>query len=127
MIGIPKTINTKKDVENLHEMAKQNLIDRKEWAARLNKFAKEDMFYLPVLEKGEGYFVIPKTDRELPAKYATAAIVVVNDEETGKENEVIKIEGEISENYMPLSAGHQEADRLGITQEEIKKMLKELE
>ena len=31
MVGIPKTLNTKRDILNLQQMAKENLIDRKEW------------------------------------------------------------------------------------------------
>lgn len=124
MIGIPKNISTKRDIENLHAMALENLIDRKEWAARLEKIAKEDVFNLPVLEKGEGYFTIPKTERELPEQYATAAIAVIDEENPN--NEFFRIEGEITEDKILLSVGHQEADRLGITQAEIEKMLKEL-
>ena len=70
MVGIPKILNTKRDVHNLHEMALNNLIDRKEWVIRLKKLKAEDIFRLPILEKGDGYFIIPKTERELPKIYA---------------------------------------------------------
>ena len=126
MVGIPKTLNTKRDILNLQQMAKENLIDRKEWTDRLKKLKKEDIFRLPILEKGEGYFIIPKTERELPKTYI-AAPVTLAEEEGAKENEVYKITGEVPvEDFIELSGGCQEAEKLGLTAEEITSMIEEL-
>ena len=126
MVGIPKTLNTKRDILNLQQMAKENLIDRKEWADRLKKLKKEDIFRLPILEKGEGYFIIPKTERELPKTYI-AVPVTLAEEEGAKENEVYKITGEVPvEDFIELSGGCQEAEKLGLTAEEITSMIEEL-
>ncbi len=127
MIGIPSNLNTKRDVINLQEMAKKNLIDRKEWLKVLEGLQKEDTFNLPVLEKGEGYFIIPKTERELPEQYSVLSIETL-EETPGEEqkNEVYKVQGEIEGDYIVLSAGHQDAERLELTQEEIKNYIKEL-
>lgn len=89
MVGIPKTLNTKRDILNLQQMAKENLIDRKEWTDRLKNLKKEDIFRLPILEKGEGYFIIPKTERELPKIYA-AVPVTLSEEEGQKKMKFIK-------------------------------------
>ena len=56
MVGIPKTLNTKRDILNLQQMAKENLIDRKEWTIRLKNLKKEDIFRLPILRKRRGIF-----------------------------------------------------------------------
>ncbi len=126
MVGIPKTLNTKRDILNLQQMAKENLIDRKEWTDRLKNLKKEDIFRLPILEKGEGYFIIPKTERELPKTYI-AAPVTLAEEEGAKENEVYKITGEVPvEDFIELSGGCQEAEKLGLTAEEITSMIEEL-
>ena len=127
MVGIPKNLNTKRDVTNLQQMAKENLIDRKEWTERLKEMTKEDMFPIPVLEKGEGYFIIPKTERELPAIYSAVPMVIPETEGTPMETEVFKITGEAPESgFVELNGGYQEAERLELTQEEIKKMIEEL-
>lgn len=126
MVGIPKTLNTKRDILNLQQMAKENLIDRKEWTDRLKKLKKEDIFRLPILEKGEGYFIIPKTERELPKTYAAVPVTLAEEEGT-KENEVYKITGEVPvEDFIELSGGCQEAEKLGLTAEEITSMIEEL-
>lgn len=126
MVGIPKILNTKRDVYNLHEMALNNLIDRKEWVIRLKKLKAEDIFRLPILEKGDGYFIIPKTERELPKIYA-AVPVTLSEEEGAKENEVYKITGEVPvEDFIELSGGCQEAEKLGLTADEITSMIEEL-
>lgn len=126
MVGIPKTLNTKRDILNLQQMAKENLIDRKEWTERLKNLKKEDIFRLPILEKGEGYFIIPKTERELPKTYI-AVPVTLAEEEGAKENEVYKITGEVPvEDFIELSGGCQEAEKLGLTAEEITSMIEEL-
>lgn len=126
MVGIPKTLNTKRDILNLQQMAKENLIDRKEWTDRLKNLKKEDIFRLPILEKGEGYFIIPKTERELPKTYI-AVPVTLAEEEGAKENEVYKITGEVPvEDFIELSGGCQEAEKLGLTAEEITSMIEEL-
>ena len=126
MVGIPKTLNTKRDILNLQQMAKENLIDRKEWTDRLKNLKKEDIFRLPILEKGEGYFIIPKTERELPKTYV-AVPVTLSEEEGTKENEVYKITGEVPvEDFIELSGGCQEAEKLGLTAEEITSMIEEL-
>lgn len=126
MVGIPKILNTKRDILNLQQMAKENLIDRKEWTDRLKNLKKEDIFRLPILEKGDGYFLIPKTERELPKNYA-AVHVTLAEEEGAKENEVYKITGEVpAEDFIELSGGHQEAEKLGLTVEEITSMIEEL-
>ena len=126
MVGIPKILNTKRDILNLQQMAKENLIDRKEWVDRLKNLKKEDVFRLPILEKGEGYFIIPKTERELPKIYVTVPVTLAG-EEGVKENEVYKITGEVpAENFIELSGGHQEVEKLGLTVEEITSMIEEL-
>ena len=126
MVGIPKTLNTKRDILNLQQMAKENLIDRKEWTDRLKNLKKEDIFRLPILEKGEGYFIIPKTERELPKTYV-AVPVTLSEEEGTKENEVYKITGEVPvEDFIELSGGCQEAEKLRLTAEEITSMIEEL-
>ena len=126
MVGIPKTLNTKRDILNLQQMAKENLIDRKEWIDRLKNLKKEDIFKLPILEKGDGYFLIPKTERELPKNYAAVPVTLAEEEGT-KENEVYKITGEVPvEDFIELSGGCQEAEKLGLTAEEITSMIKEL-
>ena len=126
MVGVPKTLNTKRDILNLQQMAKENLIDRKEWTDRLKNLKKEDIFRLPILEKGEGYFIIPKTERELPKIYA-AVPVTLSEEEGTKENEVYKITGEVPvEDFIELSGGCQEAEKLGLTADEITSMIEEL-
>ena len=127
MVGIPKILNTKRDVQNLHEMALSNLIDRKEWIACLKKLKAEDTFRLPILEKGDGYFVIPKTERELPKIYVVEPILIPETDEVEKENKVYKITGEVpAEDFIELSGGHQEAEKLGLTVEEIASMIEEL-
>lgn len=127
MVGIPRNLNTKRDILNLQQMAKENLVDRKEWIERLRTMAKEDIFTLPVLEKGEGYFIIPKTERELPVAYSAASMVALETEGTRTETEVFKVSGEAPANgYVEISGGYQEAERLELTQEEIKKMIEEL-
>lgn len=127
MVGIPKILNTKRDLHNLHEMALNNLIDRKEWIARLKELKAEDIFRLPILEKGDGYFIIPKTERELPKIYAIEPMLIPETEEIRKENEVYKITGEVpAEDFIELSGGHQEAEKLGLTVEEIISMIEEL-
>lgn len=125
MVGIPKNLNTKRDVENLQEMAKMNLIDRKEWIKHLEELKTEDIFRLPILEKGEGYFTIPKTERELPRIYNVEPMLIPETEEQG--NEVYKITGQVpDEDYIELSAGFQELEKLGLTVSEITDMIKEL-
>lgn len=127
MVGIPKTLNTKRDVTNLQQMAKENLINRKEWIEKLKEMTKEDIFRLPVLKKEEGYFTIPKTERELPVIYSAIPMVIPETEGTPMETEVYKITGEAPENgFIELNGGYQEAERLELTQEEIKKMIEEL-
>lgn len=126
MVGIPKTLSTKRDVLNLQQMAKENLIDRKEWIKRLEDLRREDVFRLPILEKGDGFFTIPKTERELPKIYNAVSTLSLGDAEM-KENEVYKITGDIpAEDFIELSGGHQEAERLELTMEEIKQMIEEL-
>ena len=69
MVGIPQFLNTKRDVENLQKMAVENLIERKEWIKKLEELKNKSTFQIPIIEKGENYFIIPKIDRELPAIY----------------------------------------------------------
>lgn len=126
MVGIPKNLATKRDVINLQEMAKSNIIERKEWIKRLEELKREDIFRLPILEKGEGYFTIPKTERELPGTY-TVEPMVISEEEAERENEVYKIIGEVpAEDFIELSGGYQKAEKLGLTVEEIIGMIEEL-
>ena len=44
MIGIPKTIATKRDFENLHSLALSNAIDRKEWLEKIKEMSNETTF-----------------------------------------------------------------------------------
>lgn len=126
MVGIPKNLNTKRDVENLQEMAKSNLIDRKGWIKRLEDLKTENTFKLPILEKGDNYFTIPKTERELPIIYTVEPITMV-EETTGREDEVYKITGSVpDEDFITLSGGYENAEKLGLTVEEITSMIKEL-
>lgn len=128
MVGIPKNLATKRDVMNLQEMAKNNLIDRKEWIARLEELKTEDTFNIPVLEKGDGFFIIPKTERELPAAYDAKIVTTLNEggDEEQQNQEVYQIAGEIEGDFLTLKGGFQEADKLGLTQEEITKLIEEL-
>lgn len=128
MVGIPKNLATKRDVMNLQEMAKNNLIDRKEWIARLEELKTEDTFNIPVLEKGDGFFIIPKTERELPAAYDAKIVTTLNEggDEEQQNQEVYQIAGEIEGDFLTLKGGFQEADKLGLTQEEIIKLIEEL-
>lgn len=128
MVGIPKNLATKRDVMNLQEMAKNNLIDRKEWIARLEELKTEDTFNIPVLEKGDGFCIIPKTERELPAAYDAKIVTTLNEggDEEQQNQEVYQIAGEIEGDFLTLKGGFQEADKLGLTQEEIIKLIEEL-
>ena len=45
MVGIPKNLATKRDVMNLQDMAKKNLIDRKKWITRLEELQIEIFNY----------------------------------------------------------------------------------
>ena len=44
MIGIPKTIATNRDFENLHNLALKNLLDRKEWLEKIKEISEETTF-----------------------------------------------------------------------------------
>lgn len=128
MVGIPKNLATKRDVMNLQDMAKKNLIDRKKWITKLEELQVESTFNIPVLEKGEGYFTIPKIERELPAIYSARVATILNEAEAedGQKHEVYQIAGEIEGDFLILKGGFQAAEKLGLTQEEIKKLIEEL-
>lgn len=125
MVGIPQFLNTKRDVENLQKMAVENLIERKEWMKKLEELKNKSTFQIPIIEKGEDYFIIPKIDRELPAIYN--AVLSTLEERTEQEVEVCKIVATPpDEDFIELTGEALELDRLGITEQEINEFIKEL-
>lgn len=125
MNGIPKYLNTKDDVLNLQSMALNKLIDVYEWKEYLKTLQQPAIFRLPVLQEGEGWFTIPFTERELPSEYEVIEIVKPqkNEYNMGMDEEYIKIKGKNETGCVELNGGYLEAERLGLTQEEISRML----
>ena len=125
MVGIPHFLNTQRDVENLQKIAVENLIERKEWIKKLEELKNKSTFQIPIIEKGENYFIIPKIDRELPAIYH--AVLSTLEEQTEQEVEVYKIVATPPDkDFIELTGGALELDRLGITEQEINEFIKEL-
>lgn len=128
MQGIPKRIATKQDIINLVDMAKKNFLNKNELINTLNEIKSDRTFQLPIIEKGKDYFLIPKTERELPSIYNVEPYVIPElDNENEKENEVFKILGEPpKEDFIELSSPSEILIDLDLTEEEVNKIIDEL-
>lgn len=128
MVGIPKDIKTSKDVKNLHLMALRNKIDKKEWKRVLTEMCTEVIYNLPVLETGVDYILIPYTEKEIPAKYGTA---IDRNAEFKAQNmawKAIKIFMSNPESIksIQISGGYPKLVQVGMSYNEVNRMLREL-
>ncbi|MGL5709591.1 MAG: hypothetical protein ACRCW9_01945 [Cetobacterium sp.] len=123
MIGIPAVIATKKDIQNLQKMVLENLIDRKEWVEKLNGFLIPTVYRFQILEKTENYIVVPFSEKILESFIRTE--VITTEEET--ETKTIKIFIENYEkDFVEIIGGFLELERLGLSAEEVNKMIEEV-
>lgn len=123
MVGIPKFLNTKKDVQNLQKMVLENLIDRKEWIGKLNGFLIPAVYRFPILEKTENYITVPFSEKIL--ENFTRVEIIATGEET--ETKTIKIFIENHEkDFVEITGGFLELERLGLSAEEVNKMIEEV-
>ncbi|MGL5126140.1 MAG: hypothetical protein ACRC6U_09215 [Fusobacteriaceae bacterium] len=123
MIGIPRFLNTKKDVQNLQKMTLANLVDRKEWVEKLIGFSVPAIYRFPILEKTQNYIVVPFSDRIL--ENFTRIEVIVTGEEV--ETKTIKIFIENHEkDFVEITGDFLELERLGLSAEEVNKMIEEV-
>lgn len=122
MIGIPKTIATKRDFENLHSLALSNAIDRKEWLEKIKEMSNETTFQINVLEKTETGFIVPLID--LPTEYQSVSEKIkYQDSEDFNAWNVNKV---IEENFITISKGYLELEKLDITYEYVQTKIEEL-
>lgn len=122
MIGIPKTIATKRDFENLHSLALSNGIDRKEWLEKIKKMSNETTFQINILEKTETCFILPLID--LPIEYQSVSEKIkYQDSEDFNAWNVNKV---IEENFITISKGYLELEKLDITYEYVQTKIEEL-
>lgn len=130
MVGVPKNIKTRQDVLNLFEMSKKNELNKEEIISLFNDIKANQIFRLPIIEKGDNYFLIPKTERELPVIYNVEPYVIPELESSmsnGKDNEVFKIVGFVpKEDYIELTYPSEILDDLELTVDEINNMINEL-
>ncbi len=122
MIGIPKTIATKRDFENLHSLALSNTIDRKNWLEKIKEMSNETTFQINVLEKTETGFIVPLID--LPTEYQSGSEKIkYQDSEDFNAWNVNKV---IEENFITISKGYLELEKLDITYEYVQTKIEEL-
>ncbi|MGL6169183.1 MAG: hypothetical protein ACRC0Y_12945 [Fusobacteriaceae bacterium] len=121
MIGIPAFLATKKDVQNLQKMVLENLIDRKEWIKVLQNMLVQNVYKFPVLGKELEYIVLPYS--ELLLEYINNETQIIED----GENKTIKIFIENYEkDFVEITGGFLELERLGLSAEEVNKMIEEV-
>ena len=122
MIGIPKTIATKRDFENLHSLALSNGIDRKEWLEKIKEMSSETTFQINVLEKTETGFIVPLID--LPTEYQSVSEKIkYQDSEDFNAWSVSKV---IEEDFITISKGYLELEKLGISYDYVQTKIEEL-
>ena len=122
MIGIPKTIATKRDFENLHSLALSNAIDRKEWLEKIKEMSNETTFQINVLEKTETGFIVPLID--LPTEYQSVSEKIkYQDSEDFNAWNVSKV---IEEDFITIIKGYLELEKLDITYEYVQTKIEEL-
>ena len=122
MIGIPKTIATKRDFENLHSLALSNAIDRKEWLEKIKEMSNETTFQINVLEKTETGFIVPLID--LPTEYQSVSEKIkYKDSEDFNAWNVGKA---IEEDFITISKGYLELEKLDITYDYVQTKIEEL-
>ena len=122
MIGIPKTIATKRDFENLHSLALSNAIDRKEWLEKIKEMSNETTFQINVLEKTETGFIVPLIDLQTEYQSVSEKIKYQDSEDFNAWN-VNKV---IEENFITISKGYLELEKLDITYEYVQTKIEEL-
>ncbi|MGL4672620.1 hypothetical protein [Cetobacterium sp.] len=121
MIGIPVVIATKKDMQNLQNMVLENLIDRKEWIKVLENMLIQNVYKFPVLEKELEYIVLPYS--ELLLEHTNNETQIIED----GDNKTIKIFIENYEkDFIEITGGFLELERLGLSVEEVNKMIEEV-
>ncbi|MGL5057407.1 MAG: hypothetical protein ACRC6A_08610 [Fusobacteriaceae bacterium] len=121
MIGIPAFLATKKDVQNLQKMVLENLIVRKEWIKVLQNMLVQNVYKFPVLGKELEYIVLPYS--ELLLEYINNETQIIED----GENKTIKIFIENYEkDFVEITGGFLESERLGLSAEEVNKMIEEV-
>ncbi len=122
MTGIPKTIATKRDFENLHSLALSNAIDRKEWLEKIKEMSNETTFQINVLEKTETGFIVPLID--LPIEYQSVSEKIkYQDSEDFNAWNVSKV---IEEDFIIISKGYLELEKLDITYDYVQTKIEEL-
>lgn len=128
MVGIPKNIKTKQDILNLVEMSKQKEVNKNELIVLLEELKKDDVFKLPIIEKEKDYFIINKTERNIPAIYSVEPYIIPETEESDIKNETLKLYGEVpKEDYIEIIVPNEYLETINITKEEIEQLIKELQ
>ncbi|MGL4402414.1 MAG: hypothetical protein ACRCTS_01555 [Fusobacteriaceae bacterium] len=123
MIGIPKLVATKKDVQNLQKMALENLIDRKEWNDKLNRFLVPTVYRFSILEKTQNYITVPYSEKILE-NFTSVEIITTSED---PELKIIKIFIEnYGKDFVEITGDCLELKRIGLTEEEINKMIEEV-
>lgn len=122
MIGIPKTIATKRDFENIHSLALKNLVDRKEWLEKIKEISAETTFKVNVFEKAETNFIIPLV--ELPTEYQSVSKKIKYQDSEDYNAWIVNTV--ITEDYIVVNKGRLKLEELGISLEYIQAKTEEL-
>ena len=122
MIGIPKTIVTKRDFENVHSLALKNLVDRKEWLEKIKEISAETTFKVNVFEKTETNFIFPLV--ELPTEYQSVSEKIKYQD--SEDYNAWRVNAVITEDYIVINKGRLKLEELGINLEYIQAKTEEL-
>ena len=122
MIGIPKTIATKRDFENIHSLALKNLVDRKEWLEKIKEISAETTFKVNVFEKTDTNFIVPLV--ELPAEYRSISEKIKYQD--SEDYNAWSVNTVITEDYIVVNKGRLKLEELGISLEYIQAKTEEL-
>lgn len=122
MIGIPKTIATNRDFENLHNLALKNLLDRKEWLEKIKEISEETTFKVNVFEKTDTNFIVPLV--ELPTEYQNISEKIKYQD--SEDYNAWSVNASISEDYIIINKGRLKLKELGISFEYVQTKIEEL-
>ena len=122
MIGIPKTIATRRDFENLHNLALKNLLDRKEWLEKIKEISEETTFKVSVFEKTVTNFIVQLV--ELPVEYQSVSEKIKYQD--SEDYNAWSVNASISEEYITINKGRLKLEKLGISFDYVQTKIEEL-